>query len=280
VSQTRALRLLAPLTRRVAVTRSPQHFRKYLGVSLDAWGRAEDRDSGRTKRLVGSSVAALVLVAALLGVGIAFGGQIKKQVFEEETDVKFVPPEPVKPAPPPPPPPPPPPKVTSHSPPPLGAKKDAPPTEMPKNAPQEGDPNKPHAQGPDGEGDPNGVIGGTGKGGGRPAMPVDAGPPQPPPPPPLQVAEVSSPPVPMSKNMPGYPEPARKQGIEAVIVVKFIVTESGGVEDIKLVKGNPMFDEAVLAAVRTWTFQPATLDGKPVRMARMVKIPFRLKAAN
>ena len=77
--------------------------------------------------------------------------------------------------------------------------------------------------------------------------------------------------------MPAYPDDARKQGIEAVIVVKFVVGDSGQVENVKIVKGHPLFDEVVLAAVRGWTFEPATLEGKAVRMARMVKIPFRLK---
>jgi len=93
----------------------------------------------------------------------------------------------------------------------------------------------------------------------------------------MQVAEVSTQPVPRSKSMPAYPEDARKQGIEAVVVVKFVVTEDGRVEDARIVKGHPLFDDAVLASVRDWTFEPATLDGQAVRMVRMVKIPFRLK---
>jgi protein TonB len=247
-------------------------------VSLDDWGKRDEEDAGRAKRLAGSYVAAAVLVATLLGVGVAFGGQIRKQVFEEEVDVKFVPPEPVKVAPPPPPPPPPPPKMAAHTPAALGHKTEAPPTELPKGPPQEGDPNNAKAEGPAGEGDPNGVAGGTGRGGIAP-KPVETAPPAPPPPPPpvLQIAEVSTPPVPRSKSMPGYPDDARKQGIEALVVVKFVVDETGQVADVKIVKGHPLFDEVVLAAVRGWTFDPATLEGKPVRMARMVKIPFRLK---
>ncbi len=249
-------------------------------MSLDAWGRGEEADEGRAKRLAGSYVAALVLVATLLGVGIAFGGQIKKQVFEEEVEVKFVPPpEPVKAPPPPPPPPPPKAVVRTAAPPPLGAKSEAPPVEIPKDAPREGDPNRAQAEVPFGEGDPNGVVGGTGRGGGGVVAPVPTAPPAPPspPPPPMQVAEVSTPPVPVAKTMPAYPEDARKQGIEALVVVKFVVGEDGRVEEPKVVKGHPLFDEIVLAAVRTWTFQPATLEGRPVRMVRMVKIPFRLK---
>jgi protein TonB len=247
-------------------------------VSLDDWGKREDEDAGRAKRVLASYVAAAVLVATLLGVGIAFGGEIKKQVFEEEVEVKFVPPEPVKVAPPPPPPPPPPPKMAAHTPAALGHKTEAPPKELPKGPPIEGDPSNAEPEGPAGEGDPNGVAGGTGRGGVA-AKPIETAPPAPPAPPPpiLQVAEVSTPPVPRAKSMPAYPDDARKQGIEALVVVKFVVDESGQVSDVKVVKGHPLFDELVLAAVRTWTFDPATLEGKPVRMARMVKIPFRLK---
>jgi hypothetical protein len=184
-------------------------------VSLDEWSRAEDAgDSARTKRLAGSYVAALVLVAGVVGVGIVFGGQIKKQVLEEEVTVKLVPPEPVKAAPPPPPPPPPPkPAIHNPSPGPKGAAHDAPPTELPKGPPDEGDPNKPKEEVADG--DPNGVVGGTGRGGGIPApKPVEAPPPPPPPPAPIvQVAEAATPPIARSKTMPAYPEDARNQGI-------------------------------------------------------------------
>ena len=249
-------------------------------VALDDWSKAEDQgDAARAKRLAGSYVAALVLVAAVLGVGIVFGGKIKKQVLEEEVTVKLVPPEPVKAAPPPPPPPPPP-KAALRvaNPGPKGGAHDAPPTELPKGPPEEGDPN--HAKAEEEAGDPNGVVGGTGRGGGVPvSKPVEVAPPPPPPPPApmVQVVEAATPPIARSKSMPAYPEEARKQGIEALVVVKFVVTEDGRVQDARIVKGHPLFDEVVLASVREWSFEPATLDGHAVRMVRMVKIPFRLK---
>jgi protein TonB len=246
-----------------------------MTVPLRDWSNTDKRDSGRAGRLAGSYVAAMAVVAGLIVVGIAFGGQIKKQLVEEETDVKFVP-QAEKPPPPPPPPPPIVKKVAAVTKPPLGAaKSNGPPTEIPKGPPDEGDPNAPKAAVE--IGDENGVAGGTGKVA-PPAPPPP--PPAAPPAPPMQVAEVSTAPVPITKSMPAYPEDARKQGIEAVVVVKFIVTETGEVLEPKVVKGHPMFDSLVLDAVRTWTFRPATLDGMPVRMARLVKIPFRLKAQN
>jgi periplasmic protein TonB len=267
-------------TRAGIVTVVPHWSRTPPLVALADWSRNEEADTGRAKRLAGSYAVAAGLVGAVLVVGVVFGGQIKKQVLEEEVNVKFVAPEPVKAAPPPPPPPPPPQRVaTNTNRPKLGSVTDAPPTEIPKGPPAEGDPNRPKEAGPDGVGDPNGCVGCTGKGG-PPAKPVETAPPAPPPPPapPLQVAEVSTPAMITSKTMPAYPEDARKQGIEAVVVVKLIIDDAGRLEDVKIAKGHPLFDDVVLAAIRTWTFEPATLDGKPVRMAKLVKIPFRLKA--
>lgn len=246
-------------------------------MSLD-WSRNDDEDVGRTKRLAGSYAAASALVAAVIGVGIVFGGRIKKQVFEEEVDVKFVPPAPVVSKPPPPPPLAAPlPKMAAATPAARGRKREAPPVELPREAPREVDPRDAKPEGPDGEGDPNGVAGGTGRGGGAPILkevePVRRTAPAPV----LQIAEVSTPPVPIAKKMPAYPEEARKQAIEALVIIKFVVGGEGNVEDVKIVKGHPLFDDVVVAAVRTWTFEPATLDGKAVRMVRMVKIPFRLK---
>jgi protein TonB len=94
----------------------------------------------------------------------------------------------------------------------------------------------------------------------------------------MQVTEVSTPATVRTKSMPAYPDEAKKQGIEAVVVVKLVIDEAGQVESAKVMKGHPLFDEVVLAVVRTWTFQAATLDGKPVRMAKVIKFPFRLKA--
>lgn len=151
------------------------------GVSFDAWGKGEKQDGERAKRLLASYVTASILVAALIGVGVAFGGQIKREV-EDVVNVKFAPRPPEPKAPPPPPAAPPPmqvkPKLKAKSegpPPPLGPKVDAVPTELPKARPLEGDPTSALKAVEFGQGDPNGCVGCTGKpgGGGAPAL-VDA----------------------------------------------------------------------------------------------------------
>ncbi|MCW5833113.1 MAG: energy transducer TonB, partial [Labilithrix sp.] len=94
-----------------------------------------------------------------------------------------------------------------------------------------------------------------------------------------QIAEVTTPPVALTKSMPAYPEEARKQGVDMVVIVKFVVTETGDVEQIKIVDGHPTLDEAVIAALKSWKFTPGTLDGKPVRVVRKMKFPFHLRTA-
>lgn len=247
-------------------------------MSLGDWGKREEKDAASARRLATSYATAIAVVAGLVGAGVVFGGQIKARVFEEEVEVKFVPPEPVKvEAAKPPPPPPPPPKVKSFAPAALGRRRDTVPTEMPREAPDERAPSDAVAEGPEGEGDPNGVVGGTGRGG-APSPIANVAPAPPAPPAPVRpITEVTTPPIVRSRTMPAYPAEARAQGIEALVVVKFVVDEMGRVEDVTIVRGHPLFDEVVRETVRTWLFDPATLEGKTVRTVRMVKIPFRLK---
>lgn len=55
------------------------------------------------------------------------------------------------------------------------------------------------------------------------------------------------------------------------------VTELGDVADAVVIEGNTLFHGAVLEAIRTWKFKPASLFGKAVRFTKLVSIPFRLR---
>ncbi|HSN97633.1 MAG TPA: energy transducer TonB, partial [Candidatus Nanopelagicales bacterium] len=107
-------------------------------------------------------------------------------------------------------------------------------------------------------------------------------PPPPPPPPkpkgPTRLTEEMTPPVAISQPRPAVPEAARSAGVEATVVVKFVITETGQVTNVQVVRGHPLFDAAVLATVRTWRFKPALdRDGRPVSIVKTVRIPFKAK---
>ena len=64
-----------------------------------------------------------------------------------------------------------------------------------------------------------------------------------------------------------YPEQALLNRVEGVVRAKFFVDDAGQVTNVIVTKssGSTMLDAMVLEYdLRKWTFQPATLDGKPV----------------
>ena len=65
-----------------------------------------------------------------------------------------------------------------------------------------------------------------------------------------------------------FPEKARKKKLQGVVLVSMVVDENGVPRDVVVTKpaGNG-FDEAAIAAVRQWRFEPALRDGKPVAVA-------------
>ena len=82
-----------------------------------------------------------------------------------------------------------------------------------------------------------GVVGGTGPGTGEGE--------------PLRVGGDVKPPQLINKVEPSYPEAARKARMEGVVILEAIITASGSVEDVKVLKSvNPLLDAAATRAVQ------------------------------
>jgi len=83
-----------------------------------------------------------------------------------------------------------------------------------------------------------------------------------------------------SRVQPNYPEMARKTGVKGPAVLQIIVLKDGTVGDIWILSSPSRdlgFDEAVIAAVRQWRFQPALKDGTPVDARWGVVVDFALQ---
>ena len=74
---------------------------------------------------------------------------------------------------------------------------------------------------------------------------------------------------------PVYPEVARVNQIEGVVIVQVTVGTDGRVSNAQVLRSVPMLDEAALAAVRQWVYDPGGLTA-PVQM--VVTVPFSLKS--
>jgi protein TonB len=76
---------------------------------------------------------------------------------------------------------------------------------------------------------------------------------------------------------PSYPEAARKARMEGVVILEAIITATGSVEDVKVLKSvNPLLDAAASRAVSQWRYRPATLNGRAVRVYLTVTVTFNL----
>jgi protein TonB len=108
-----------------------------------------------------------------------------------------------------------------------------------------------------------GVVGGTGPGTGEGE--------------PLRVGGDVKPPQLINKVEPSYPEAARKARMEGVVILEAIITASGTVEEVKVLKSvNPLLDAAATRAVQQWRYRPATLNGRAVRVYLTVTVTFNL----
>lgn len=77
----------------------------------------------------------------------------------------------------------------------------------------------------------------------------------------------------ITKVMPEYPDLARQSSMEGTVVVQALVGKDGRVKDTKIVKSNPVFDQAAEKAVKQYVFKPALSNNKPV--AVWVAVPIR-----
>ena len=77
---------------------------------------------------------------------------------------------------------------------------------------------------------------------------------------------------------PEYSEKARKKKISGTVLVAMVVMADGKVQDVTVTKSlEPSLDEQAIAAVKRWTFEPATKDGKPVAVHLHAEVSFRIR---
>ncbi|MFQ6091993.1 MAG: TonB family protein, partial [bacterium] len=80
-------------------------------------------------------------------------------------------------------------------------------------------------------------------------------------------------------EQPEYPEIARKESLECVVIVSILVDEKGNAADVKIYEpcGDVGFNEGAQAAAHKCTFTPGKQQGKPVKV--WVNVPFRFELA-
>ena len=90
--------------------------------------------------------------------------------------------------------------------------------------------------------------------------------------------QVDTPPVLRERVDPKYPAASLKRGIEGIVTVNALISESGDVEDVVVVQGlSGGFNENTVEAVRQWKYEPAVKDGQKVKVWKKITITFKTR---
>ena len=65
---------------------------------------------------------------------------------------------------------------------------------------------------------------------------------------------------------------ARRSGVEGTMLVRCLITATGSVEGCEVLKGLPLADAAVLAALRARQYRPAQVEGRAVSVRHLFTI--------
>ena len=78
---------------------------------------------------------------------------------------------------------------------------------------------------------------------------------------------------------PRYPSLARRRGQEGIVRLHLSIDAAGKVDAVTVERssGFPLLDRAALKAVRSWRFEPASLDGRAVATELLQPVEFRLR---
>lgn len=79
-----------------------------------------------------------------------------------------------------------------------------------------------------------------------------------------------------SKTAPEYPAMGKQLKLEGRVELEAVVSETGAVEKVNIVSGNPVLTKSAAEAVKHWKFNPFLFDGKACKAIAPVSINFKL----
>jgi protein TonB len=117
----------------------------------------------------------------------------------------------------------------------------------------------------------SGVVGGI----------VSAAPPPPPPPPPaprgpIRVGGDIQAPRLIHRVEPEYPLIAQHAQIQGIVILEATVDRHGRVDEVRVLRSHSFLNDAAVAAVRQWRYEPLMLNGEPQPFVLTVTVSFSI----
>ncbi len=78
------------------------------------------------------------------------------------------------------------------------------------------------------------------------------------------------------KTVPQYPAIARAARIQGTVVLQATIARDGTIQNLRVINGPPMLQQAAIDAVRSWRYKPYLLNGEPVEVETTINVVFNL----
>ncbi|HEY3625884.1 MAG TPA: energy transducer TonB, partial [Terracidiphilus sp.] len=80
----------------------------------------------------------------------------------------------------------------------------------------------------------------------------------------------------LEKVLPVYPALAKAAHVEGTVVLQAMISRLGTVENLRVISGHPMLQQAAMDAVHSWRYRPYLLNGQPVEVETTVNVIFKM----
>jgi protein TonB len=78
------------------------------------------------------------------------------------------------------------------------------------------------------------------------------------------------------KTTPVYPPIAKAARVSGTVVLQATISKTGSIENLHIISGPAMLQQAAMQAVRSWRYRPYLLNNEPVEVETTVNVIFSL----
>ena len=94
---------------------------------------------------------------------------------------------------------------------------------------------------------------------------------------PVRVGANIMPPTKIRDQKPSYPPDAMRERVQGIVILEATIDCDGNVVAPRILRGQPMLNEAALEAVQQWKYMPVLLNGSPVPVLMTMTVTFTLR---
>jgi protein TonB len=80
----------------------------------------------------------------------------------------------------------------------------------------------------------------------------------------------------LQKTVPIYPPIAKAARVQGTVVLQATISKTGTIENLQVVSGPAMLQQAAMDAVKQWRYRPYLLNNEPVEVDTTVNVIFTL----